>query len=455
MLQERSVEFEYLRGFYEREENQTVVLYGERYSGLNDFIRDFLKDKEYFYYLARSCSEKEQIRQWQNELREELPRGTFFDEGFEGLLQAMLRQKCGKRVIVIDEFEKIIHSAPGFIDTLLRVSTDRWNNQPVLFILMTKSVYFVEHQIVERLGRAAYEISGLIRLNELKFLDIVRHFKSFDLKDCVEIYSVLGGYPELWSHFNDALSVSENISRSVLTKDHFLYEYGFRCLPEELRESAVYHTILLALSEGREKLNDIFKVTGFSRAKISVYLKNLIALNIVKKVDSYDTACRENAKKGIYRISNSFIAFWFRFVYPHLSGLKTLPPERFYAKYIAPSFDDYASRYFIEVCSEYLELMNRMGKLSFRYTRKGSWIGKVGNIDIIAQDEEGNTLCGFCSYGKSRMRFEDYEWFRFCVEQAKLKVNDYFLFSSGTFDERIISAAEETENIYLIDASKL
>ena len=99
--------------------------------------------------------------------------------------------------------------------------------------------------------------------------------------------------------------------------------------------------------------------------------------------------------------------------------------------------------------------MNRMGKLSFRYTKKGSWIGKVGNIDIIAQDEEGHTLCGFCSYEKNRMSYEDYEWFMFCVKQAKLKVNDYFLFSSGDFDERIIQEAEEKGNVYLIDASKL
>ena len=455
MIQERSVEYDYLRDFYNREDDQIVVLYGDRNNGLSDFVKDFLKGMDYFYYLARPCSNEEQITLWKNELKDDLPRGTELGNGYLGILSAMLNQKCEKRVIVVDEFQNIIRSSDDFIDTLIRVAGDKWNNQPALFLLLTKSSYWVENQMVEKLGKSAYEISGLIKLNELKFLNIVRHFKRYELKDCVEVYSVLGGYRELWDYFDDSLSVSENICKTILTEGSALYEYGMKALPEELREPAVYNTILSALSSGREKLNDIYKYTGFSRAKISVYLKNLIQLNIVKKVDSYDTACRENAQKGIYRIANPFIAFWFRFVFNHLSKVRLMTPERFYQKYIASGFNEYAARYFTEVCAEYLELMNRMGKLSFKYTKKGSWIGKVGNIDIIAQDDEGNTLCALCSYEKNRMSYEDYEWFMFCIKQAKLKVNDYFLFSSGDFDERIVQEAEEKENVYLIDASKL
>ena len=455
MIQERSVEYEYLRGFYNREENQIVILYGDRNSGISEFVKDFLKGMDYFYYLARPCSNEEQLVQWKNELKDELPKGTEFKSGYVGIISAMLNQKCEKRVIVVDEFQNIVRSSADFIETLIGITGDKWNNQPVLFLLVTKSSYWVENLMVEKLGKSAYEISGLIKLNELKFLNIVRHFKNYELRDCVEAYSILGGYKELWEKFDDSLRIAENVCRSILTEGSPLYEYGMRILPEELREPAVYYTILSALSAGREKLNDIYKYTGFSRAKISVYLKNLITLGIVRKVDSYGTACRENAQKGIYRISHPFTAFWFRFVFNHLSMLRLMSPEKFYQKYIAPGFNEYTARYFTEVCSEYLELMNRMGKLSFRFTRKGSWIGKVGNIDIIAQDEEGHTLCGFCSYEKNRMSYEDYEWFMFCVSQARLKVNDYFLFSSGDFDERIIQAAEEKGNVYLIDASKL
>ena len=56
MIQERSVEYEYLRDFYNREDNQIVILYGDRHNGLSEFVKDFLKGMDYFYYLARPCS---------------------------------------------------------------------------------------------------------------------------------------------------------------------------------------------------------------------------------------------------------------------------------------------------------------------------------------------------------------------------------------------------------------
>ncbi len=455
MIQERSIEYKYLKDFYIREDNQIVVLYGDKRNGIREFLKDFLKGMDYFYYLARPCSDAEQMALWRNELKDELPRGSVIGNEYLGILTAMLNIKCEKRIIVIDEFQYIVRGCEDFMDTLIRVCADKWNNQPALYILVSESTYWVENQMVERLGRSAYEISGLIKVNELKFLDLVRHFKNYELKECVETYAVLGGYRQFWREFSKDLSVSENICRNILAKDALLHEYGMNILPEELREPAVYNTLLTAIASGMEKLNDIYKHTGFSRAKISVYLKNLIALNIVKKVDSYDTACRENAKKGIYRISDPFVCFWFRYVFKNLSKLYLYSPERFYQKYIAPTFPEYTSMYYTEVCSEYLELMNRLGKLSFKYTKKGSWVGKVGNIDIIAQDEEGNTLCAFCSWVKNKMSFEDYEWFMFCVKQAKLKVRDYFLFSSGSFDERIVLEAQGNENIYLIDSSML
>ncbi|MBR2275846.1 MAG: ATP-binding protein, partial [Lachnospiraceae bacterium] len=70
MIQERSVEYEYLRDFYNREENQILVLYGNRYTGAKEFVRDFLEGLDHFYYLARQCSAQEQVNQWKGELKE-------------------------------------------------------------------------------------------------------------------------------------------------------------------------------------------------------------------------------------------------------------------------------------------------------------------------------------------------------------------------------------------------
>lgn len=455
MNQSRIVEHNYLKSFYDREDNQIIVLYGQKNNGLSDFISDFLRDKEYDYYLARCCSESEQIHLWKNELKEDLPKNADIPNDYNGILTAVLSKKTEKRVILIDEFQNIVKNSDEFMSSLIKLAHDKWNNQPVLFLLCSESVYWVENVMVEKLGESAFEISGLLKLNELKFLDLVRRFKNYKLKSCVEMYSVVGGYEELWDYFDENKQISENICNNILKKNSHFYELGMHILPEELREPTVYNTILLALSSGREKLNDIYKYTGFSRAKISVYLKNLINLGIVYKVDSYDTAGKENAQKGIYRIAHPFVNFWYCYIYSNLSKLNFTQPEKFYTKYIAPTFKNYTAQYFTEVCMEYLDLMNKMGQLSFKYTKKGSWVGKVGTIDIIAQDDSGKTLVAICNWEKNVLSYDDFEWLVFCVKQARLKVNDFYLFSAGSFDEKLTQEASLRKNIYLIDSTQL
>lgn len=73
-------------------------------------------------------------------------------------------------------------------------------------------------------------------------------------------------------------------------------------LSEESRETAVYDTILATLADGRHgKLNDMYAHTGFSRAKISVYLKNLMELELVENV----------AARLHMRSVNAFVRFLF------------------------------------------------------------------------------------------------------------------------------------------------
>lgn len=455
MVLGRKAEIQYLENYYARSENELVVLYGQKNVGKTTLIQQFGKDKECFYYLARPCSEKEQIYLLCNELKEDVPKNTVVEESYAGIISAMLSVKTEKRVIVIDEFQHIVKNSMSFMDELVKAVHNKWNNQPVMFILCSSSVYWIENAMVEKMGEAAYEISGLLKINELKFLDLVRKFKGHELFGCVETYAVLGGFPGFWEHFEDSKTVSENICVHILKKGSYFYEEGLRLLPEELREPSVYNTILLALASGRQKLNELYKHTGFNRAKISVYLKNLIELELVEKIDSYDTAGKENAQKGIYHISNRFVHFWYRYVFTHLSKLDSMSPEKFYHKYIEPSFKSYTAECFTTVCTEYLILMNHMNRLNFKFVQIGSWVGKVGTIDIVAQDDDGHTLIGCCNWEKNMMTYEDFEWLLFCAEQAKLTVDDYYLFTAGSFDEKLTLEAKVKDNIYLIDSTQL
>lgn len=453
MLLGRNIEWEQLNEYYNREGSQIVVVYGQKHIGKTALVKEFTKDKPVNFYVARACSEKEQVYQWSRELgtKDSMRTHTSFDSIF----MALTENDAEKSVLVVEEFQNTVKAGPAFMKELITFINREWGNREVLVLLCTSSVGWVENSMLKKIGEAAYELSGLLKIKELRFGDCTAFFPNYTKEQCIETYAVLGGLPGMWACFDDTLTVKENIIQTILKRNGSLCHDGERLLTEELREPAVYNTILASIAEGRHKLNDLHLHTGFSRAKISVYLKNLMELELVEKVFSFDTEGYDNVQKGIYRISNRFTHFYFKFIYPHLSSLEFMDEEAFYTSFIAPELKSYVSEYFIDVCKEHLEELNEEKALPFIYDRAGEWIGKVGTIDIVAQNEENNTLLVHCNYDKPMMPYEEYEKLLYCAKKAKLEAEYVYLYSVGNFDEKLSLEARVKENLTLVSLKEL
>jgi len=329
----RTSELNYLNTFYDSEGSQLLVVYGQRNIGKTSLLKEFVKGKPYHYYCARSASEREQTYEWGRELRNltgNLPEYPSYAEIFEGISE----NGSGKMVMIVDEFQHAVKSGNAFMKDLVSFVRERGKHREILVVLLSSSTGWVENSMVTRIGEAAYALSGFLKIKELPFEEMRRFFSKFSAEECVEAYAILGGFPGLWTQFDDALSIKENICRFILNPHTYLQEEGLRTVAEELRETAVYHTILASIASGRHKLNDLYRHTGFSRAKISVYLKNLMELELVEKVFSYDTEGKANTQKGIYRIRNHFVHFYFRFLYPNRSALALKSVDEFYEEHI-------------------------------------------------------------------------------------------------------------------------
>lgn len=449
MVLGRTSELKYLKTYYERSGNQVLVVYGQKNVGKTFLLRQFGQDKPCFYYRACSASGREQRYQWANTLRKE---GVSLSEypSYSEIFGALLGEERAKKVIIIDEFQYIVRADGEFMRELVDFSRKLAADTQALFLLASSSIGWVENSMVSRIGEAAYAISGFLKVRELEFDVMMEYFPGFTVEQGIEAYAVLGGIPGFWKSFDDRLGTRENICRSILNRDALLHWEGQRILEEELRETSVYNTILASIAAGKHKLNDLYQHTGFSRAKISVYLKNLMELELVEKVFSYDTDGKANAQKGIYRISNHFVHFYFACLYPNLSSLEKMTPGEFYNKYIETSFRNYVAEYFKVVCKQYIEKWNRWNKLPIKAERIGEWVGKLGAIDVVAQSKTGETLVGICCWDKPLMCYADYEWLLFCAEKAKLRADYIYLFSLHSFDEKLNLEAKVKRNLKLI-----
>ena len=453
-METRNSEVKELQKYYEDRPNALVLLYGSSRSGKDDLMRKFLADKNFFYFRCRNASVEKQLSLLITEVQKnydiKISKQTF-EECF-----TRIKSRDGKKlVVVIDEFQLAGKRQKELFDALIRLLDGKLYPGPVMIVIGVSSLAWMKRDMDDVFGDKIRKLSAQIPVQDKSFLDLVRKFPRYSVMEAVKTYGVLGGVPEYLRRWDGNLSFQENICLNVLARDGFFRNEAENFISGELRELAVYDTILASMASGKEKLNDLYLDTGYSRAKISVYLKNLAAFDVVEKVVSFDTGGWDNAKKGIYRFKNHYVNFWFHFIYPNLSELSLLDPDEFYERHIEPGLSNYLKRYFVDVCHEYLVLLNRMGRLPVKMVKQGTWIGKEGTIDIIGQDSIRENVVGICNWDEKVMSYEKYEALLSNMTLAKLRAKVIYLFSATDFDNRLKSLADSNPGIVLVDMTEL
>jgi hypothetical protein len=448
----RTAQIKSLKENYEAQGNSLVVLCGRDGCDKERLLRVYLQDKKYFYYRARWVSDREQYRQMAAQVEAaydvRLQQGTY-----QEIFKRVRSGDASKLVVVIDEFQYIAKKNPEFLDAIEKLRDHKLYPGPVQIILASSDLVYVQEE--EALGGLEKKKGLRLVLEGLSFVDLVQTYQNLSLRGLVELYACLGGVSDYVSHWNPKADLRTNICRLLLSKHGYLHGSVERYLSLHLRELSVYETILAAIAAGNRKLNDLYHLTGFSRAKISVYLKHLMEIDVIEKAASMETGGDKNTQKGLYQISDHLTNFWFCFVYPHLSDLYMMAPEEFYDAYIADGMEEYLNRYFVQVCAEYMDLMNQAGKLPLKVTRQGTWIGKQGTIDIVARDEVRNTLVAACNWSKPEMSTQDLRELGKNLQAARLKPQYIFMFTATGFSEELQDRAKERPELIIVDMNEM
>ena len=439
----RTTELNYLKQYFDRDGSQLLVLYGSKGVGKTRLLQEFCRNKKWNYYLARACADREQRSQWASELKEQGQEIDRYPDYGELLNAAVKDSETEKQVLVIDEFHHMIKSDGVFFEELVHFLENRRLSRPVMVVLCTSASGWVENSMVGKIGSLTTHVDGFLKLRELSYDEICLIFPKFSQRDSVCTYAVLGGVPGYWMSFSEELGIRDNLVKNVLSRESRLYGELSLFMEQELREPAVYNTILTALARDCSKLNDIYRHTGFSRAKISVYLKNLMELDLVEKVYSFETAGWENTRKGIYRINSPYVKFYYRYLFPNQSLLQLISPEEFFDKKIAETFERFAEDTYRKICRD---------KISQEFKTVGEWVGKSGNLDIVAANPSGEICVAMCSYAET-MKLEDLEWLLYSMKKAKLSKASIRLYCEKGFTKELTEEAGK-RNVRLISLMK-
>lgn len=225
---------------------------------------------------------------------------------------------------------------------------------------------------------------------------------SLSYEEKIQYYSILGGVPQYLEKVDQGKSLKENLMQLFFQTSAYLYDEPQMLMKQELREPAVYNSIVTAIANGKMKINEICDFTKENTSKVSKYIANLIEMGIVKKEVPFKEKA-ELSKKGVYNLEDAMFRFWFRFVFENRDLIETKQSELLYESIVKDYLSEFVSFPFEKICTEFLIRKSTKNELPFQIIRFGKWWGndsiekKQVQIDIVCEGVR-DLLIGECKW---------------------------------------------------------
>ena len=400
----REKELNELEKRYKTSDFQFAVIYGRRRIGKSFLIKNFIKKHQSIYFVATEQNERELLKSFSNSIKEQIKLqneyvGNF--ENWEEALNFIAKIALKKRLIlVIDEYPYLAKSYPAISSILQKVIDEKLLNSKLFLILCGSSMSFIENQVLGYESPLYGRRTSQIKLKQMPYYEAIKFFPHWNNEEKLLGYGVCGGVPQYLSFFSKYSSIKEGIVNEFLNQEAHLYEEPDILLKQELREPALYNTLLNALAKGKNKLKELSNATNKTSNLLIPYLKNLVSLEIIEKKLPVE---ENNVKKSIYRITDNLYKFWYAFIQDSVSILQVRSPEIVYENKIEPYFSDYFGHIFEEICIQYLMLKMKNGDIREFYEQFGQWWGinpqkrKSEEIDIV-MTSKNEILVGECKW---------------------------------------------------------
>ena len=441
-----------------------VVIYGRRRVGKTTLIKEFIKDKRAFYFLATTESEAQSMKRFagvrsRTTKNPMLCKVTFTD--WLDLFQVVADDHPDeKKVLVIDEFPYLVKTNPDFPSILQNAWDEVLKDHNVMLVLCGSLISMMKKHALAYDSPLYGRRTAQIRLMPLQFTDVYAA-QNLSFEQAVEQYAITGGVPKYMEFFQTDEPLVEQIRRVVLSKNGFLYEEPDFLLNEEVQTPINYFSVLKAISDGNHKLSKIGMTMEQDTSAITPYLKTLIDHGFVIKNVPITEKNPERSRKSLYYVSDNFIRFWFRYVYPfkgelELDNQQIVLDEMgkdYKQKIVAFAYESICRNIFAELCHK--------GQIDFAPSRIGSYWRNDNEgdteIDVAAVYNQHNRLfLGECKYHAKPVDVAVYSALQEKGQSKELTAAFkgyeivYGLFSKSGFTDRLVEMAAENSNLILI-----
>lgn len=448
----REEELHTMNNRYKKGRFECVVIYGRRRVGKTALINEFCKGKPTVYFSALNASSQENLEALskaiytcQNPDSTSTPTYRSYEDALEAITEMAMEKRL---VFVIDEYPYLAKAEKSISSRLQHIIDHSWQDSRIYLILCGSSMSFMEYQVLGYESPLYGRRTAQFKIQALTYREITEFHPELKAADQALLYGVTGGIP----HYINKLDVESNLDEALLdnlfSTSSYLFEEPENLLKQELREPAIYNSVISAIAAGASHSNEISTKVGLESGVCAKYLKVLLDLGILKK----ETPITEKpGKKTIYAIDDNFFRFWYRFVPRNMSVISAGRMRLIYEQAVKRFYPDYMGLVFEKMCQEYL--LRYAKDLPILLSNVGQWWGtdsktrREVQIDIVGAPVDGNEyLIGSCKYRNEKIGIEELELLRrYAAVFRQNGIFHYYIFSKGGFTQALLEAEMQGE----------
>lgn len=376
-----------------------VVVYGRRRLGKSTLLKKVLSHAD-VYYMADQTERSHQIELLAKEIGLRIEGfGQLIYPDWNALFEALNFRTRERFTLCIDEFPYLVKSSPelpAILQKLIDAKSLSYN-----IVLCGSSQQLMQGLVLDATSPLYGRADQILKLSPIP----VKYFQ--EVLDCsaqkaIEEYAVWGGVPRYWEIRQQSDSLKEAIEYNILNAQGLLFDEPYRLFIDDMRDIVQASTLLSFIGNGVNRISEIATRTNKPATSLSGPLDKLITLGYIQRDIPFGDSAR-NSKKGLYKISDPFMDFYFRFVVPNRSLIELGRTDTVMEE-VAGRFNTYVSWHWENLCRKAISGQVLMGK---RYGLASRWWGNVSRdehleIDVIAESTDGKSLLiGECKWSEN------------------------------------------------------
>lgn len=453
----REHELQVLERRYRSKECECVVIYGRRRVGKTALITQFIKDKKAILFPALKATAKDNLAALSKAIaayRDPGSSGAPIYRSFDDAFAEITRLAKDERIVfVIDELPFLCEADDSIPSKLQHLLDHEWKETRLYLILCGSSMSFMEKEVLSEKSPLFGRRTAQLKVMPLSYRDAARFHPELSPEDNALIYGITGGIPHYINLLQVKGSVRDALIENFFDRSAYLFEEPENLLRRELREPALYNSIITAIAEGASKAGEIASRVHLESSACSKYLKVLMELGIAAKIEPIMNTSK---RKIIYRITDHFFRFWYRYVPANLMPITAGRMDQVFDASVGGDIGNYMGQVFETMCRTWL--VDHMHELPFQLSSIGEWWGsdprekKEIQIDIVGsgsktygQNAGKRLLIGSCKYRNEPVGVDELALLK-KYASVITAANDrciYFIFTKGGFTEGLKKLGDE------------